>query len=112
MKKQRFTVILLPQEDGGYQAHFPYYPGCLTWGSTVEEALGRASGAIAAHLKGLVEEGLDVGLELAELPYVVVSEVEIAVSEKMLRRSKEESRYLANSPEAQSEVEPAGSKNR
>ncbi len=112
MKKQRFTVILLPQEDGGYQAHFPYYPGCLAWGSTVEEALERASGAITAHIEGLVDEGLDVGLELAELPYVVVSEMEIGLSDKVLLKSKEESRYLAHSPGAQGEVEPAGSKNR
>ena len=112
MKKQRFTIILLPQEDGGYQAHFPYYPGCLAWGPTVEEALERASGAITAHLEGLVEEGLDVGLELAELPYVVVSEVEIGISERVLRSSRDESRYLAHSPERPSKVEPAGSKNR
>ncbi len=111
MKKQRFTVILLPQEDGGYQAHFPYYPGCLTWGSTVEETLERASGAITAHLEGLVEEGLDVGLELAELPYVVVSEMEIGLSDRVARRSREESRYLARSSVTQDEVEPAGSKN-
>jgi len=112
MKKQRFTVILLPQEDGGYQAHFPYFPGCLVWGSTVEEALERAPGAITAHLEGLVEEGLDVGLELAELPYVVVSEMEIGLPERVFRRSKEESQYLARASEAQSDVEPAGTKNR
>jgi hypothetical protein len=26
MHKQKFTAILIPQDEGGYQVFFPYYP--------------------------------------------------------------------------------------
>jgi len=93
MARKKFTLFLLPQQDRGYQAHFPYYPGCFTWGATVEEALGRARDAIATHLDGLVDAGLDVGLDLAELPHVVVADVEVELSPQVLKKAEEEAAY-------------------
>ena len=37
MAQRKFTVILLPDEEG-YHVLFPDYPGCVTQGRTVEEA--------------------------------------------------------------------------
>ena len=35
------TVILEPEEDGGYSVHCPSLPGCSSQGDTVEEELAK-----------------------------------------------------------------------
>ena len=72
---QRFTVILLPEDDGGYAVHFPYHPNVYTWADTVEDALGRAKGAIEAYLEAEAEDGADLMLAFADIPHLVVSEI-------------------------------------
>ena len=51
MHQQKFTVILWPLDEGGYQAFFPYYPNSITDGDTVEEALANAKEAIESILR-------------------------------------------------------------
>ena len=55
MPAKKFTVILLP-DDESYQVVFPHYPGCITFGETVEEALSNAKEAIELHLEGEAEK--------------------------------------------------------
>ena len=50
MPLQKFTVILTPQDEGGYQVFFPYYPNWTTDGDSVEEALANGKDA----MKGLL----------------------------------------------------------
>ncbi|MBN1190880.1 MAG: type II toxin-antitoxin system HicA family toxin [Dehalococcoidales bacterium] len=38
-----YTVILVPEEDGGYSVEVPALPGCFTQGETREEAIVHAS---------------------------------------------------------------------
>ena len=90
MSKQRFTVFLLPQEEGGFQAHFPYHPDCFSWGSTVEEALEKAKDSIASHLEGLMDVDADLGLDYVDLPYVTVASIEADISSTVLKRAKRE----------------------
>ena len=54
----RYTVVLTPEPDGSaINVTVPAMPGCLTWGTTIEEALAHAREAIALHLEGYAERG-------------------------------------------------------
>ena len=85
MSKQKFTVILLPQDEGGYQVFFPYYPGCITDGDTVEEALTHGKDALEGILK-VEAEGSDADLVPSYVRgcHVVVTEVDIEVPESLM----------------------------
>ena len=47
----KYTVILVPQEEGGYSAEVPALPGCCTQGETREEAISMAKEAIEFYLE-------------------------------------------------------------
>lgn len=46
----KYTVILVPEEDGGYSVEVPALPGCYTQGETREEAIAMAREAIELYL--------------------------------------------------------------
>ncbi len=53
-----YTVILEPDpERGGYTVLVPALPGCVTEGSTLEEALAHAWEAISLTLEDLTARG-------------------------------------------------------
>ena len=58
-----YTVEVIPTEPDGYSVHVPALPGVVTEGGTVEEALAMAREAIALHLDGLREGGLEIPVE-------------------------------------------------
>ena len=84
MPAKKFTVILLPDDDS-YQVVFPHYPGCITFGETVEEALSNAKEAIELHLEGEAEKGADPVPPNAHVQHTVVGEVEAEVPESLLQ---------------------------
>ena len=47
----RYTVILAPEEEGGYSVDVPALPGCYTQGETKEEAISMAREAIELYLE-------------------------------------------------------------
>ncbi len=47
----RYTVILVPEEEGGYSVEVPALPGCYTQGETREEAIAMAKEAIGLYLE-------------------------------------------------------------
>jgi predicted RNase H-like HicB family nuclease len=53
------TYIALIHKDGDsdYGVSFPDLPGCVTAGSTLDEALDMAGEALALHLRGIQEDG-------------------------------------------------------
>lgn len=54
----RYTVVLEPDEEGrGYTVRVPALPGCVTEGSTREEALANAREAISGFIEGLKKAG-------------------------------------------------------
>jgi predicted RNase H-like HicB family nuclease len=59
----KYTVILIPEEEGGYSVEVPALPGCYTQGETREEALAMAKDAIGLYLESLVADGEPVPLE-------------------------------------------------
>jgi predicted RNase H-like HicB family nuclease len=54
----RYTVILEPEEDGGFHVWCPALKGCHSQGDTQEEALTNIREAIALYLESLRDEGL------------------------------------------------------
>lgn len=58
MKKLRYSVVLLPDEEsGGFTVEVPDLPGCVTEGDSFEEALNMAEEAIEGFLETLKKEG-------------------------------------------------------
>jgi antitoxin HicB len=52
-----YTIILDPDQEGGYTVTVPALPGCVTEGETVEECLTNAQEAIGLYLEDLVATG-------------------------------------------------------
>lgn len=54
----RYYVALIHKEkDSAFGASFPDFPGCVTVGKTIEEAIERAADILAAHVTGMREDG-------------------------------------------------------
>jgi antitoxin HicB len=70
----RYSVVLLPEEDGRYTASVPALPGCVTFGNGVEETLERARDAIAQYVASLEAHGEPVPEEHG-LPQVATVDV-------------------------------------
>ena len=51
------TILVEPEETGGFIVSVPALPGCLTQGCFLEEARERAAEAIAVHIAGLEADG-------------------------------------------------------
>jgi predicted RNase H-like HicB family nuclease len=47
----KYTVILIPEEEGGYSVEVPALPGCYTQGETKKEAVATAKEAIELYLE-------------------------------------------------------------
>jgi predicted RNase H-like HicB family nuclease len=69
----RYTVILEPEEEGGFHVWCPALKGCHSQGETREEALANIREAIAAYLESLRDEGLPFPED------VITQQVEAAV---------------------------------
>lgn len=52
-----YTIVVEPEQGGGYFVTVPALPGCFTRGSTIEECQERAVEAIEAHIRGLRADG-------------------------------------------------------
>jgi len=53
MVTRKFTVLLEPAEEGGYNVKVPALDGCFTQGNTEEEAMQNAEEAILCYLEGI-----------------------------------------------------------
>jgi len=47
----KLTVVLEPQEEGGFTIYVPSLPGCISQGETKEEALKNIKEAIELYLE-------------------------------------------------------------
>jgi antitoxin HicB len=57
MKTLNYTVLITPDETGGYVVTCPALPGLVTEGDTLEEAREMAADAIRCYLEGLQMDG-------------------------------------------------------
>jgi len=63
-------IVLEPSDDGGYTAIVPALPGCLSEGTTREEALANVQEAIALYLEP-IEDDWDFALDAEVLEVAV-----------------------------------------
>lgn len=47
----KFQVILEPSDEGGYTAHVPSLPGCISEGDTIDETMDNIREAIELYLE-------------------------------------------------------------
>jgi len=59
-----YTIVVEPEETGGYFVTVPALPGCFTQGRTVEECQERAAEVIEVHIAGLQADGEPVPEEV------------------------------------------------
>ena len=59
-----YTIVVEPEEDGGFLVLVPALPGCFTHGKSIEECKERAAEAIEVHIAGLIADGELVPEEL------------------------------------------------
>lgn len=52
----KLTVVLEPQEEGGFTVYVPSLPGCISEGDTKEEALKNIKEAISLYLEADTNE--------------------------------------------------------
>jgi antitoxin HicB len=52
-----YTIVVEPEQGGGYYVTVPALPGCFTRGSSIEECRQRAVEAIEVHIAGLQADG-------------------------------------------------------
>ena len=71
--KRRYTVVLVPEEEGRYKVLVPALPGCVTCGDTVEEALIMAKDAIELYIDSELEHGEGVPAEGSEALITTIS---------------------------------------
>lgn len=62
----KFTVIIEPQEEGGYTVTVPALPGCVSEGETREEALKNIKEAIELYIEVLKEDGKPIPQDVGE----------------------------------------------
>ncbi len=53
MRELTYRIILRPEPEGGYTVTVPALPGCVTYGSTLEEANAMAADAVRAYLESM-----------------------------------------------------------
>jgi len=63
----KLTVVLEPEEDGGYSVHCPALPGCHSQGDSLDEALANIKEAIFLVLEVLHEEKMSMPKETPEI---------------------------------------------
>ena len=66
-------AIVIEQAEGNYSAFVPDLPGCVATGNTLSEIEQQIREAIAFHLDGLREDGLEIPKALSTVEYVEVA---------------------------------------
>ena len=89
MGKRKFTIFLMPIEDGIYRAFSPFYPGCITDGDTVDEALKHAKEAMEGILQAEAKNNGDTVPPYVYADHVVIGEVDIEVPDSLIGAEEE-----------------------
>ena len=74
----KVTVFLIPDGDGGHAVHIPLFPGCITGGETVDEALANAKEALELLVEDATEDDLQ-NLEDSRFEHVTIGEIDVEV---------------------------------
>jgi predicted RNase H-like HicB family nuclease len=56
-KGYSYQINLVPEPEGGYTVLVPSLPGCVSFGTSIEEATTNAREAVQLHLESLAAHG-------------------------------------------------------
>jgi len=71
MKLLNYRILLRKEPKGGYTVIVPSFPGCITYGDTIEEAISMAREAIELYIESLKKHGEEVPTEEGTLEYTL-----------------------------------------
>ncbi len=84
MHRNRFTILLTPEEGGGFTITSPSFPGLVTYGETREEAIAMAQDAAEGLLLVKLEHGDPIPSEAAA-PELATIEVDLDALRQQLK---------------------------
>jgi antitoxin HicB len=64
-----YSIVVVPDPEGGFTVTVPFLPGCITQGKTIEECVANAQEAIALSIEDLIASGEPVGRRRHTLSY-------------------------------------------
>lgn len=65
-------LVVIERAGRNFSAFSPDLPGCVATGDSREETLERMREAIALHLRGLEEDGLEIPQPSSEAEYLAI----------------------------------------
>ena len=71
MKVLNYRILLSKEPEGGYTVTVPALAGCVTFGSTLEEAIAMAREAVELYLESLRAHGEKIPSEESTLEYTL-----------------------------------------
>jgi predicted RNase H-like HicB family nuclease len=71
-----YPAVFSPSPEGGYDVSFPDFPGCVTFGSTFEEAKAKAAGVLELWLEELSDSHQDIPVHRMR---PIIDEVNVAL---------------------------------
>ena len=57
MNKLTYLAVCEPDDENGFSVYFPDLPGCVSYGSNIENAKKNAKEALELHIYGMQEDG-------------------------------------------------------
>ena len=51
------AIGMIHEEDGVFGIRFPDFPGCISGGASLDEAIARGAATLAFHVEGMIEDG-------------------------------------------------------
>ncbi len=71
MNQIQYRILLRREPEGGFTVTVPLLPGCVTWGDTLDEAIGNAKEAIELYIESLTAHGEEIPSERNVLEYLL-----------------------------------------
>jgi predicted RNase H-like HicB family nuclease len=62
MMKKKYIAVIDKDQNSDYGVMFPDFLGCVTAGTTIDEATEMAAEALQFHIDGMIEDGEDIPL--------------------------------------------------
>jgi predicted RNase H-like HicB family nuclease len=93
---KEIVLAVIHEENGSFGISFPDFPGCISGGDTIEEAVSKGAQALAFHIDGMVEDGEELpairkfheimpGVQAQNDKSVVIAALETELPGKALR---------------------------
>jgi predicted RNase H-like HicB family nuclease len=60
MTMENYIALIRKEPKSAFGVDFPDFPGCVSSGATLDEALRSARGALALHIQGMLDDGEEI----------------------------------------------------